>query len=268
MKTVENWPDIINNLIEFTEISNKPESLAYRRFSNFFHWYYFPEQDFFAPSKFIGYKNTNLKNYKGNGDGGTTQKALEKYFQKLPKTGTQFKDLYQNLEKFGKTLNKNISSKTLEGTGGIYIAKMEYSSSKTNIDNLIKITEEDILSLLAEESLSGIEGKKEARLVNVYERIPKLRAKAIQIHGTVCKVCEFDFEKTYGKHGKDFIEVHHLKPLFKLIKPTLINPFKDLTVLCSNCHRMIHRNKNNPLTLESLKKLINNDTTANSRLAK
>ncbi len=35
----------------------------------------------------------------------------------------------------------------------------------------------------------------------------------IRHHGTVCKGCGFDFEKTYGDLGKDFIHVHHITPL-------------------------------------------------------
>ncbi|MEW9673987.1 hypothetical protein [Ammoniphilus sp. 3BR4] len=34
-----------------------------------------------------------------------------------------------------------------------------------------------------------------------------------QLYGkVVCLVCGFDFEATYGAHGKDFIEGHHSYP--------------------------------------------------------
>lgn len=55
-----------------------------------------------------------------------------------------------------------------------------------------------------------------------------------------CEVCKFDFAETYGEHGEDFCEVHHLKQLSKVdgvVKTELI----DLAVVCSNCHRIIHR---------------------------
>ncbi len=100
---------------------------------------------------------------------------------------------------------------------------------------------------------SALEGNKSKRFVTKYERDPKLRKQAIQIHGYTCKVCEFNFEKHYGKHGKDFIHVHHLKPLFQFEEARKVNPQTDMTVLCPNCHSMIHRNKNKTLSIEELK---------------
>ncbi len=55
-----------------------------------------------------------------------------------------------------------------------------------------------------------------------------------------CEACDFDFEKTYGPLGIGYIECHHLVPLakFSTIKTTKLS---DLALLCSNCHKMIHR---------------------------
>ncbi len=55
-----------------------------------------------------------------------------------------------------------------------------------------------------------------------------------------CEVCGFDFKEFYGDPGEGFCEVHHLQPLSKAdgkIKTEL----KDLAIICSNCHRIIHR---------------------------
>jgi 5-methylcytosine-specific restriction enzyme A len=74
------------------------------------------------------------------------------------------------------------------------------------------------------------------------ERNSKLARLAKRVHGYTCKACGFDFQAKYGAIGQKFIEAHHLTPLseFKGQKLTL-NPRTDFTVLCSNCHRMIHR---------------------------
>jgi 5-methylcytosine-specific restriction protein A len=58
-----------------------------------------------------------------------------------------------------------------------------------------------------------------------------------------CEACDFDFEKTYGEMGKGYIECHHLIPLsnFHVNKETKLD---DLALLCSNCHRMIHKDLN------------------------
>ena len=86
-------------------------------------------------------------------------------------------------------------------------------------------------------------------------------------HGRlICEVCGFDFEKTYGELGKDFIEVHHNKPLFQQDQEIEIDPEKDLNCVCSNCHRMIHRNKSDTLTVDELKNRIKHTSTAADRL--
>jgi 5-methylcytosine-specific restriction protein A len=69
-------------------------------------------------------------------------------------------------------------------------------------------------------------------------------------------VCGFDFEKVYGEHGSGFTEVHHLKPLSELGKETKVDPITDMVVVCPNCHRMIHRNKDNILSLGELTEIV------------
>jgi len=103
---------------------------------------------------------------------------------------------------------------------------------------------------------SGVEGNKKQRYTTYYERIPENRKQAIKIHGVTCKACDFNFEKKYGSHGKDFIHVHHIKPISQFEKPKRINPETDLIPLCPNCHSMVHRFKSKTLSLEELKKII------------
>jgi len=108
----------------------------------------------------------------------------------------------------------------------------------------------------ADEFESYVEGNKKKKYVTYYERIPKNREQAIKIHGYICKGCKFNFEKTYGSHGKDFIHVHHIKPVSQFEKPQKVNPETDLTVVCPNCHAMIHRYKDKTLSMKELKNLI------------
>ncbi|MGG0519652.1 HNH endonuclease [Priestia aryabhattai] len=69
-----------------------------------------------------------------------------------------------------------------------------------------------------------------------------------------CEVCGFDFVKMYGSLGEGFIEGHHKIPLSHL-KVKTESKVEDITLLCSNCHSMIHRKKD-CLTVEELKGLI------------
>ncbi|MBU8689490.1 EVE domain-containing protein [Priestia megaterium] len=119
---------------------------------------------------------------------------------------------------------------------------------------LYKSVRSDIEAQELEEG-NGIEGIKKSYHVNKYERDPKNRKKAIEIHGLNCYVCGFNFEEVYGERGRDFIEIHHIKPLSSLKEAVAINPKTDLVPLCANCHRMIHRRKNEVLTVEQLKAL-------------
>lgn len=55
-----------------------------------------------------------------------------------------------------------------------------------------------------------------------------------------CEACGFDFAVVYGDIGEKFCEVHHLVPL-SASSEAVTTTADDLAVLCSNCHRMIHR---------------------------
>ncbi len=105
------------------------------------------------------------------------------------------------------------------------------------------------------ESFEIVEGKKKARFTSYYERNAFYRNRAIEIHGLDCMVCGFNFEKTYGELGKGFVHVHHNKPVSES-GPTKIDPRTDMSVLCPNCHSMIHRNKSHTMIVDELKKAI------------
>ena len=70
-----------------------------------------------------------------------------------------------------------------------------------------------------------------------------------------CEACGFDFSKAYGVHGEGFIECHYTKPVSEM-RPGDRTRLQDLALVCSNCHRMIHRRR--PwLSIGQLKSLIN-----------
>lgn len=119
--------------------------------------------------------------------------------------------------------------------------------------------ENDIKSEAAEENVTYAEGSITYYYGKRYERNPENRKRAIEFHGSTCKVCGFNFEMQYGERGRGFIEIHHIKPLSAVKEEVEINPEADLVPLCANCHRMIHRNKDDVLTVEELKNIIRAD---------
>ena len=129
----------------------------------------------------------------------------------------------------------------------------DYGNMHTE-DNIELCVREDLLAYEYENEY--FEGKTKYRFSSYHERNLKLRAEAIKIHGLKCEVCGFDFEATYGPHGTGFIEVHHLKPVSSLERSTKVDPRNDMIVVCPNCHRMLHRKKDNVLTPVELKRML------------
>lgn len=104
------------------------------------------------------------------------------------------------------------------------------------------------LANLTDSEVEGWEGEKRIRFVmhrkrEAALRQAKLKAVASAANGQLaCEVhnCGFVFQQKYGRLGEGFAEVHHKLPLSTLIGETKVK-LKDLAVVCSNCHRMIHR---------------------------
>lgn len=69
-----------------------------------------------------------------------------------------------------------------------------------------------------------------------------------------CEACGFDFAKVYGNLGYGFAECHHTIPIAKL-EPHHKTKLEDLAIICSNCHRMVHRS-NPMLSIAHLRALI------------
>ncbi|GMB02056.1 HNH endonuclease [Pelosinus sp. IPA-1] len=89
------------------------------------------------------------------------------------------------------------------------------------------------------------ETKQAFRLHKLRERKPEVIKKAkdkfLKKHGRLfCQACGFDFKKVYGARGTGFIEGHHTK-LVSEMKEGEKTKVEDISLLCSNCHKMIHR---------------------------
>lgn len=56
----------------------------------------------------------------------------------------------------------------------------------------------------------------------------------------LCECCRFDFFEEYGLIGQGFVECHHKNFISNGERKTTL---EDLALVCSNCHRMLHRRK-------------------------
>ena len=87
------------------------------------------------------------------------------------------------------------------------------------------------------------EGARKQVRVNAYERDARARAACLKHFGYRCGVCDLLFEERYGKLGRNFIHIHHLKPFALTDGAYRLYPIKDLRPVCPNCHAMLHRAK-------------------------
>ena len=112
--------------------------------------------------------------------------------------------------------------------------------------------------LVSEEEDSAKEGETFLRMHLVRERnktlVDRKKKSVLAEKGKLeCEVCGFDFVGIYGELGDGFIECHHTKPVSNLRSGDRTK-ISDLALICSNCHRMIHRG--GLIALDELRKII------------
>ena len=114
LSLVESYEDVVLNSKEFHE--NIGNGLV-KRLSFFRHWYYIKETDSFAPSKFIGYKDITIDEYKcgtsrneGYMDGRDTVSNLKKWFRLADDKEYEMglKKINKVLAEYGKKPNAKI----------------------------------------------------------------------------------------------------------------------------------------------------------------
>lgn len=81
------------------------------------------------------------------------------------------------------------------------------------------------------------------------------RQKCLEDSNFTCCVYGFNFYKVYGEIGKDFIEVHHTKPLSSYNEEHEVLQ-SELVALCSNCHSMVHRRRPMPYSIDEIKRIL------------
>ena len=95
------------------------------------------------------------------------------------------------------------------------------------------------------------EGRLKTLTIQTYDRSAAAREACKEHYGYKCHACGFDFFQKYGAVGRDYIEVHHLKPLADAGGEHFVDPIADLRPVCANCHRMLHTQRQ-PLSIEEL----------------
>lgn len=167
---------------------------------------------------------------------------------RITASGLQY--LNENKDVLDFLLSDNFSYEDTVDT----LAQIESKPEKKKID-------------LFDEDIEIREGEKKSSTSSRYDRSAKLREyarNAFTVNGQIsCACCGFNFSKFYGRElGTNYIEIHHIKPVFKYededMDKTMKSALANLIPLCSNCHRIIHRDRKKPLSIEALKEAIEN----------
>lgn len=119
---------------------------------------------------------------------------------------------------------------------------------------------EEVGTVVPEDDESAFpEGVAAYRLHRTYERdddfSKRVKQTRLKAQGKLaCEACLFDFARKYGVTGLGYIEAHHKVPVHKLGGKSNTRA-EDLALVCSNCHRMLHRS-NPQVTIEELRSRI------------
>ena len=205
-----------------------------------------------------------------------------RYAHSIPgKTSTEIKKLSELLNQLRSKMERDVPDKEkFRNPNGVYMKLMNFRSHdpaykgkglqrgnkdegvvwalySSNTDALKK-TCENIRSFISEESSllkgstsndeeEGQEGQILTRIHKYRERDSRLveikKGRVLKERNVLtCEACGFDFEAAYGSRGHGFIECHHTKPLSELRFGEKTKT-SDLALVCSNCHRMIHKQR-------------------------
>ena len=218
-----------------------------------------------APKGFSRVSKDHLNNFRGVVQSITIGKVSKPYYESSSEVWPD--DIYPHRFNFNiiETYDNNVYFGT-EFFNEEFVEAVRYSACTqgsvtraASISKLKDITdpkEQDDTTGSNDES--GFEGKPIFKLHKSRERDKKLtkQKKEQIIHDTgklACEICSMDFNQIYGELGEGFAECHHKNPL-SFRKENQKTKLSDLAILCSNCHRMIHRRK--PwLTIEKLKNI-------------
>jgi 5-methylcytosine-specific restriction protein A len=187
-----------------------------------------------------------------------TRELLENY-----QIGSEYLNIWNEFYKTHPELNIQIKSEFSE-TDWVWLAQDFHLFVHREVLKLCKLKErakKKNLTIQEELEFEAIEGQrilaKHLRIERNSTLIKKIKKAALVANPYLnCKVCGFSFYKKYGEVGLGFIEAHHLIQLSDC-EVEKVTSQKNIILVCSNCHRMLHKTDN--MSVEKLKKLIDSN---------
>lgn len=158
-----------------------------------------------------------------------------------------------NVEKFENKVNNSISRLDKQNYIWSLFKKIDATLIEyININNFV-ITDELEVEEGGDRSVMKLHKFKEREKSIVLAK----KKQARELNKLYCEVCLFDFKSAYLDIGEGFIECHHRLPIaLGGIRKTKLD---DLALVCSNCHRMLHRKDamGKYLTISELEAIVN-----------
>ena len=100
------------------------------------------------------------------------------------------------------------------------------------------------------------EGERYRREVSYFARNARLAEDVKRKHNYTCQLCGFSPLTSYGKRMREVaLECHHLDPFSERKNYCIETKMDDVTVLCANCHRLVHHTRP-AMSLEKARKFI------------
>ena len=247
MKTITTEQELIENLKSLEHYlaseneAQEESTIDLIRNGICFLAYQFEGEIRFAPSRFIGYQKNTLEKHNRNltKHGSITNGAISTLLSSEPLPIKKLETEYKNY-----CLNLGISPKK----SGSFGHERKYWLLKLDSD--------------FEENLDMTGEFPEGRIVERKHKSRERNSKVVQVakanfkskHGRFfCEICDFDFQENYGDLGADFIEAHHTIPVSEMKEGHTTRP-EEIAIVCSNCHRMLHKRR--PwLSMKELKKI-------------
>ncbi|MFC2113306.1 HNH endonuclease [Bacteroidota bacterium] len=232
IKGVENIIELKSNLalVEYYLTDGNQEEIDFAssliKKGNCFVAYKIKNELRFAPSRFIGYANNSMYVHLNNSikDGRETNPIIDKILgYKAEQIASQEKKYLHYCQQLGIIPDNR---------------KRKYWNLDLGDDEF------EVNKKLDDDFPEGkiVERKHKARERN-RELVDLAKKTFIRKNGRLfCEACGFDFEKKYGDIGKNFIEAHHIIPVCEMGVGHKTN-VEELIMLCSNCHRMVHRRR-------------------------
>lgn len=121
--------------------------------------------------------------------------------------------------------------------------------SSTSLDESI-LTEQLLIRTAENEGI--VEGIARETVVYSKSRSTALRQEALIRSKGVCEACGIDFSFVFNGRGLRALQVHHKRQLALREVPE-ITVLEELSVVCANCHAIIHTNPRSAIPVEELR---------------